>query len=89
MISAGWPTSADHDAHGGDQASRHLGTFLPDLAIEFPSYEFSTQQTWDGVSLVAICRDGAVQPGTYVVITSDPGEMRHALASEDDQTPRG
>ena len=50
----------------------------------FPAYEFGTQRTWNGVSLVAVCRDGADRAGTYAVITSDPGEMRHALTREAD-----
>lgn len=87
-MSAGWPASASPDALGRDRASRGLGNLLPELAADFPGYEFATQRTWNGVSLVAVCRDGAAQPGTYVIITSDPGEMRHVLTSGDDQTPR-
>lgn len=52
---------------------------LGELADEFPGYEFGTQQTWEGVSLVAVRQDGSARPGLYVVITPDPDEMRHAL----------
>jgi len=36
---------------------------LSELAAEFPGYEFSTQQTWEGVSLIAVRRDGSSRPG--------------------------
>lgn len=60
---------------------RALGNLVLLLTAEFPAYEFSTQRTWNGVSLVAICRDGADRGGTYAVITSDLIEMRHVLSS--------
>ncbi len=63
------------------------GTLLLRLADEFPAYEFGTQRTWNGVSLVAVRRDGADRAGTYAVITSDPGEMRHVLTLEADRAP--
>ena len=52
---------------------------LSELAAEFPGYEFSTQRTWEGVSLIAVRQDGSDRPGLCVVITPDPGEMRRAL----------
>jgi len=52
---------------------------LSELAAEFPGYEFSTQQTWEGISLIAVRQDGSARPGLYVVITPDLDEMRRAL----------
>ena len=58
---------------------------LSGLAAEFPGYEFGTQRTWDGVSIVAVCQDGAARPGLYVVVTDDLDEMRRALAEYERQ----
>jgi len=52
---------------------------LSELAAEFPGYEFSTQRTWEGVSLIAVREDGCDRPGVCVVITPDLDEMRRAL----------
>jgi hypothetical protein len=52
---------------------------LSELAAEFPGYEFSTQRTWDGVSLIAVRQKGSARSGPYVVITPDLDEMRRAL----------
>ncbi len=52
---------------------------LSELAAEFPGYEFSTQRTWEGVSLIAVRQDGCERPGLCVVITPDLDEMRRAL----------
>ncbi len=52
---------------------------LSELAAEFPGYEFSMQQTWEGVSLSAVRQDGSARPGLYAVITADLEEMRRAL----------
>ncbi len=52
---------------------------LRELAAEFPGYEFSMQQTWEGVSLSAVRQDGSARPGLYAVITADLEEMRRAL----------
>jgi hypothetical protein len=49
------------------------------LAAEFPGYDFGTQRTWDGVSIIAIRQDGTKRPGLCVVITADVDEMRLAL----------
>jgi hypothetical protein len=76
-MTAGW------SARVFDSLSRELapglGNLLPRLAAEFPAYDFATQRTYSGVSLVAVCRDGAAHEGTYAVVTNDPGEMRDAL----------
>ena len=52
---------------------------LSELAVEFPGYEFSTQRTWEGVSLIAVRQGGSDRSGLYVVITPDLDEMRRAL----------
>jgi len=52
---------------------------LSELAAEFPGYEFSTQRTWEGVSLMAVRQKGSARSGLYVVITPDLDEMRRAL----------
>ena len=52
---------------------------LSELAAEFPGYEFSTQRTWEGVSLIAVRQAGSDRPGVCVVITPDLDEMRRAL----------
>ena len=52
---------------------------LGELAAEFPGYEFSTQRTWEGVSLIAVRRDGSGRPGVCVIITPYLDEMRRAL----------
>ena len=52
---------------------------LSELAVEFPGYEFGTQRTWDGVSLIAVRQKGSARSGLYVVITPDLDEMRRTL----------
>jgi hypothetical protein len=52
---------------------------LSGLAAEFPGYEFATQQTWGGISIIARRHGGCVRPGLYAVVTDDPDEMRRAL----------
>lgn len=49
------------------------------LASEFPGYAFSTQRTWEGVSLIAVRHEGSAQSGLYVVITPHLDEMRRTL----------
>ena len=61
---------------------------LSELAAEFPGYEFSTQRTWEGVSLIAVRQGGSDRPGLYVVITPDLDEMRHALLESTGQQRR-
>ncbi len=56
---------------------------LSGLAAEFPGYEFATQQTWDGISVVAMRHGGCARPGLYVVVTGDLDEMRRALLEEE------
>ena len=82
-MTAGW------SARVLDVLSRELvpgsfGSLLPRLAAEFPAYDFGTQRTYSGVSLVAVCRDGAAHGGTYAVITSDAGEMCDVLSHDVD-----
>ena len=55
---------------------------LSGLAAEFPGYEFATQPTWDGISIVAKRHGGCARPGLYAVVTDDPDEMRRALRKQ-------
>jgi hypothetical protein len=57
-MTAGWPASA-LDALSREAALRGLGNLVLRLAAEFPAFEFGTQRTWNGVSLVAVRRGGA------------------------------
>jgi hypothetical protein len=52
---------------------------LTELAAEFPGYDFGTQRTWDGTSIIAVRQRGSDRPGPCVVITADVDEMRSAL----------
>jgi hypothetical protein len=52
---------------------------LSELSAEFPGYEFSTQRTWEGVSLIAVRQKGSARSGLYIVITPDLDEMRRTL----------
>lgn len=62
------------------QTSRaHSAADLTELAAEFPAYEFATQQTWDGTSIVARRHGGCTRPGLYAIVTADPDEMSRAL----------
>ena len=45
---------------------------LSGLAAEFPGYEFATQPTWDGISIIARRHGGCARPGLYAVVTDDP-----------------
>jgi hypothetical protein len=56
---------------------------LDELAAEFPGYAFSTQRTWEGVSLIAVRQEGSARPGLYVVITPDCDEMRRTLLEDE------
>lgn len=60
---------------------------LGGLAAEFPDYEFGTQRTWDGISIVAVRHHGATRPGLYVVVTDDLDEMRRALLEYEPAAP--
>jgi hypothetical protein len=85
-MTAGWSASA-LDALSCEVVLRGLGNLVLLLSEEFPAFEFGTQRTWNGVSLVAVRRDGADRAGTYAVITSDLGEMRHMLMLESGRAP--
>jgi hypothetical protein len=52
---------------------------LSGLAAEFPGYEFATQHTWGGISIIARRHGGGTPSGLYAVVTDDPDEMRRAL----------
>jgi hypothetical protein len=61
---------------------------LSELAAEFPGYDFGTQRTWDGTSIIALRQDGSERPGLCVVITADIDEMRRALLDGERQGAR-
>lgn len=56
---------------------------LGELAAEFPDYEFATQQTWAGISIIARRHTGSALPGLYAVVTSDADEMRDVLLEQE------
>jgi len=60
---------------------------LDELAAEFPGYAFSTQRTWEGVSLIAVRQEGSARSGLYVVIT--PTATRCAAPCSKTRTPDG
>jgi hypothetical protein len=62
---------------------------LSELAAEFPGYEFARQETWDGVSIIAVRHGGCARPGLYAVVTDDPDEMRRALLEHEAAQPPG
>ena len=62
---------------------------LSGLAAEFPGYEFATQQTWGGLSIIARRHGGCVRPGLYVVVTNDPDEMRRTLLEHERTSHQG
>jgi hypothetical protein len=62
---------------------------LSRLAAEFPGYEFATQPTWDGISIVARRHEGCARPGLYAVITDDLNEMRRALLEHEQPGQQG
>ena len=56
---------------------------LSELAAEVPGYEFATQQTWDGISIIARRHGGGAPPGLFAVVTNDVDEMRRALLEQE------
>jgi hypothetical protein len=78
--SGGQRHMATADLFGARRISggRGLARELSELAVEFPGYEFATQQTWDGTSIAAR-RHGGTRPGLHAVVTGDLDEMRRTL----------
>jgi hypothetical protein len=62
---------------------------LSKLADEFPGYEFATQRTRDGISIVARRHEGCARAGLYAVVTDDPDEMRRALLEHEAVSHQG
>ena len=56
---------------------------LSELAAEFPGYEFATQQTWGGISIIARRHGGGARPGLYAVVANDLDEMRRVLLEQE------
>ena len=60
----------------------NLADSIESLTAEFPAFAFTTMTTWHcGRSLVAKPRKG-VRTALFIVITSDPAEMRLILQKE-------
>ena len=70
-------------------AATDLPAELSELAAEFPGYEFATQRTRDGISILATRQGGCARPGLYAVVTDDPDEMRRALLEHEATQPPG
>ena len=70
-------------------ASTVLPAELGELAAEFPDYEFATQRTWSGISIIATRCGGCAQPGLYAVVTGDLDEMRRVLLEHERPTCPG
>jgi hypothetical protein len=62
---------------------------LTGLAAEFPGYDFATQQTWGGISIIARRHEGCARPGLYAVVTDDPDEIRRALLEHERTSHQG
>jgi hypothetical protein len=62
---------------------------LSGLAAEFPGYEFATQQTWGGISIIARRHEGCARSGLYAVVTDDRDEMRRALLEHERRSHQG
>jgi hypothetical protein len=79
------PPGPGTDHYGGHPVVRVTGVAaeLSELAAEFPGYEFTTQQTWDGISIIARRHGGCARSGLYVVVTGDPDEMRRTLVEHE------
>ncbi len=63
--------------HNDDHHARQRE--LADLQEDFPEYRIWQEAMGDHVRLVAVCRTPGGSPHT--VVTSDPAELRAALAS--------
>lgn len=62
---------------------------LSELAAEFPGYEFATQRTCSGISIIATRHGDCSRPGLYAVITDDPDEMRRTLLEHERPVRQG
>ena len=81
---------ADNDSGGHAVVSvTGVPAELSELAAEFPGYEFATQQTWDGISIIATRCGGCARPGLYAVVTDDLDEMRRVLLEQEAAAHQG
>jgi hypothetical protein len=84
------PQTSRADHSGGHPVVRVTGVpDLSELAAEFPGYEFATQPTWDGISIIALRRGGCARAGLYAVVTDDLDEMRRTLLEHEAAQPPG
>ena len=76
---------------GGHRVVRATGASaeLSELAAEFPGYEFATQPTWEGLSIIALRHGGCARSGLYAVVTNDVDEMRRTLLEHEAAQPPG
>jgi len=85
------PQTSRADHSGEHRVVRVTGVpaDLSELAAEFPGYEFATQPTWDGISIIALRQEGCARSGLYAVVTDDPDEMRRTLLEHEAAQPPG
>jgi hypothetical protein len=85
------PQTSRADHPGGQPVVRVTGApaDLSELAAEFPGYEFATQPTWDGISIIARRHGGCARSGLYAVVTDDLDEMRRTLLEHEAAQPPG
>jgi hypothetical protein len=85
------PRTSRADHPGGHPVVRATGVpaDLSELAAEFPGYEFATQPTWDGISIIALRHGGCARSGLYAVVTDDLDEMRRTLLEHEAAQPPG
>lgn len=63
-----------------NNASPPLTVHITRLQQEFPAFAFRAHQTWGGMSIAAIRRDG--QGVLHTLVTNDPDEMRAELTGQ-------
>jgi hypothetical protein len=80
------PQTSRADHSGGHPVVR-VPADLSELAAEFPGYEFATQPTWGGVSIIALRHGGCARSGLYAVVTDDLDEMRRTLLEHEAAQP--
>jgi hypothetical protein len=85
------PQTSRADHSGEHRVVRVTGVpaDLSELAAEFPGYEFATQPTWDGISIIALRQEGCARSGLYAVVTDDLDEMRRTLLEHEAAQPPG
>lgn len=62
---------------------------LTGLADEFPRFEFATQYTSGGISIVARRKEDCAGPGLYAIVTGDQDELRQVILEDEQSRYRG